>query len=240
MSKTDDKAMKVFQKMMEIMASHNEIEPEFLLGVARIHVKMHQYDECLHLCEQVINADINNELVHPVLIDVYARKNELPNLIEIYGNFLKKNPYNVAFQNGLLEARKKIENLEKAEKEREIQQARENEIRIRKEQREQELERKRQLELAQQEQAEQPQAEQEQDQAEQPSENTEIVQNNDSNENAVDEEQPQNLEEPEEPKIVKSIIRPLENSDINAQIVSMLIPEMHTPALTAEQTCFNK
>lgn len=214
MSKTDDKAMKVFQKMMEIMASHNEIEPEFLLGVARIHVKMHQYDECLHLCEQVINADINNELVHPVLIDVYARKNELPNLIEIYGNFLKKNPYNVAFQNGLLEARKKIENLEKAEKEREIQQARENEIRIRKEQREQELERKRQLELAQQEQAEQPQAEQEQDQAEQPSENTEIVQNNDSNENAVDEEQPQNLEEPEEPKIVKSIIRPLENSDI--------------------------
>lgn len=221
-SKTDDKAMKVFQKMMEIMASNNEIEPEFLLGVARIHMKMHQYDECLHLCEQVINADINNELVHPVLIDVYARKNELPNLIEIYGNFLRKNPYNVAFQNGLIEARKKIESIEKAEKEREIQLARENEIRIRKEQREQreqrELERQRQLDLAQQ-------AQTEQDQTEQFPENTEIVQGNELCENPVSAEQPQNVEEPlieesvteepvvQEPRIVKPI-RPLENSDI--------------------------
>lgn len=136
LTRTDDKAMKVFQKMMEIMSAHNEIEPDFLLGVARIHVKMRQFDESLHLCEQVINVDVNNELVHTVLLDVYTLKNDLNSLLEIYSNFLKNNPYNVAFQNGLMEAKKKIDHLEKARQNRELQEARESEMRARKEQRE--------------------------------------------------------------------------------------------------------
>jgi len=101
-ARSDDKAMKVFQKMMELGSP----EAEFLLGVARIHLKLRQFDSCLQLCEQVINSDINNELVHSVLRDAYHKQNRINELLDIYGNFLKNNPYNVAFQNGLKEAQK--------------------------------------------------------------------------------------------------------------------------------------
>ncbi len=101
-NRSDDRAMKVFQKMMEMGSP----EAEFLLGVARIHLKLRQFDSCLQLCEQVINSDINNELVHSVLREAYHKQNRIADLLDIYGNFLKNNPYNVAFQNGLKEAQK--------------------------------------------------------------------------------------------------------------------------------------
>jgi tetratricopeptide (TPR) repeat protein len=101
-SRSDDKALKVFQRMME----HGSPEPEFLLGVAKIHLKLRQFEDCLQLCEQVINADVNNELVHPVLLEVYHKQHKLDDLLAIYKSFLQNNPYNVAFQNGLREAQK--------------------------------------------------------------------------------------------------------------------------------------
>lgn len=101
-NRSDDKAMKVFQKMMEFGSP----EAEFLLGVAKIHLKLRQFESCLQLCEQVINEDVNNELVHSVLREAYHKQNRLPDLLAIYGNFLQNNPYNVAFQNGLKDAQK--------------------------------------------------------------------------------------------------------------------------------------
>ncbi|MBU1108311.1 MAG: hypothetical protein KKB51_16680 [Candidatus Riflebacteria bacterium] len=101
-ARSDDNAMKVFQKMMEFGSP----EPEFLLGVAKIHLKLRQFDSCLQLCEQVINGDVNNELVHSVLREAYHKQSRLDELLEIYGNFLQNNPYNVAFQNGLRDAQK--------------------------------------------------------------------------------------------------------------------------------------
>ncbi|KAF1083203.1 MAG: hypothetical protein GQF41_0970 [Candidatus Rifleibacterium amylolyticum] len=101
-NRSDDKAMKVFQKMME----YGSPEAEFLLGVAKIHLKLRQFDSCLQLCEQVINGDVNNELVHSVLREAYHKQNRLNELLDIYGNFLQNNPYNVAFQNGLKDAQK--------------------------------------------------------------------------------------------------------------------------------------
>ncbi len=101
-NRSDDKSMKVFQKMMEVASP----EEDFLLGVARIHLKLRQFESCLQLCEQVINSDVNNELVHSVLREAYNKQGKLPELLEIYGNFLQNNPYNVAFQNGLKEAQK--------------------------------------------------------------------------------------------------------------------------------------
>jgi tetratricopeptide (TPR) repeat protein len=100
--RSDEKAVKVFQRMMD----HGSPEPEFLLGVAKIHLKLRQFDECLQLCEQVINADVNNEFVHQVLLEAYHKQNKLDDLLAIYKNFLQNNPYNVAFQNGLREAQK--------------------------------------------------------------------------------------------------------------------------------------
>ena len=100
--RSDDKAVKVFQKMMEFGSP----EPEFLLGVAKVHLKLRQFDEALRLCEQVINHDVNNELVHSVLLEAYLKQNRINDLLEIYRNFLQNNPYNVAFQNGLKEAQK--------------------------------------------------------------------------------------------------------------------------------------
>ncbi|GAB4278979.1 MAG: hypothetical protein Kow0029_22560 [Candidatus Rifleibacteriota bacterium] len=101
-NRSDDKAMKVFQKMME----HGSPEPEFLLGVAKIHLRLRQFDECLRICEQVINEDVNNELVHSVLLEAYSKQNRVEDLLEIYRNFLQTNPYNVTFQKGLKEAQK--------------------------------------------------------------------------------------------------------------------------------------
>ncbi len=99
---SDERSMKVFQKMMDMGSA----ESEFKLGVAKIHLKLRRFDECLKLCEEVINEDVNNELVHAVLRDTYNKQNRLADLLEIYRNFLQNNPYNVAFQNGLLEAQK--------------------------------------------------------------------------------------------------------------------------------------
>lgn len=99
-SRSDDKATKVFQKMMEFGSP----EPEFLLGVAKINLKLRQFDECLRLCEQVINEDVNNELVHAVLLEAYNKQHRTEDLLAIYKNFLQNNPYNVAFQNGLKQA----------------------------------------------------------------------------------------------------------------------------------------
>lgn len=101
-ARSDDKAVKVFQKMMEFGSP----EPEFLLGVAKIHLKLRQFDDALKLCEQVINQDVNNELVHSILLEAYQKQNRINDLLEIYKNFLQNNPYNVAFQNGLKEAQK--------------------------------------------------------------------------------------------------------------------------------------
>ena len=96
-NRSDEKAMKVFQKMMDSAS----LEPEFLLGIAKIHLKLRQFDECLQLCEQVINGDVNNELVHSILREAYHKQNKLDDLMSIYQNFLQNNPYNVAFQKGL-------------------------------------------------------------------------------------------------------------------------------------------
>lgn len=101
-ARSDEKAVKVFQKMME----YGSPEPEFMLGVAKVHLKLRQFDDALKLCEQVINLDVNNELVHSVLLEAYVKQNRLNDLLEIYRNFLQNNPYNVAFQNGLKEAQK--------------------------------------------------------------------------------------------------------------------------------------
>lgn len=95
--RSDDKAMKVFQKMMDIGSP----DPDFLLGVANVYLKMRQYDNCMQICEHVINNDINNQYVHSILLEAYKRQNKLPELLDIYSNFLQNNPYNVAFQNGL-------------------------------------------------------------------------------------------------------------------------------------------
>lgn len=97
---SNDKAMKVFQKMMEIGSP----DPDFMLGVANVYLRANQFDNCLQLCEQVINADINNEYVHAILLDAYKKQNRLQELLDIYKNFLQNNPYNVAFQNGLQKA----------------------------------------------------------------------------------------------------------------------------------------
>ena len=108
-NRSDDKAMKVFQKMMEIGSP----DPSFLLGVANVYLKMRQYDNCLQLCEQVINNDINNEYVHSILLEVYKKQNRLQELLDIYANFLQNNPYNVAFQNGLKAAQIAYEKVQK-------------------------------------------------------------------------------------------------------------------------------
>lgn len=99
-NRSDDKAMKVFSKMMEIGSP----DPDFMLGVANAHLKARRFEECLDLCQKVIENDPNNSLVHSVLLDAYKMMNKLPELLEIYSNTLKEIPYNVAFQNGLKEA----------------------------------------------------------------------------------------------------------------------------------------
>ncbi|HOT27922.1 MAG TPA: tetratricopeptide repeat protein [Candidatus Ozemobacteraceae bacterium] len=98
--RADDKSMLVFQRMMEF----TKPEPEFLLGVAKLHLRQKQYEESLRLCEQVIRMDVNNEMVHGVLRDCYAKMEKLNELLEIYRAYLSENPYNVAFQKGLTEA----------------------------------------------------------------------------------------------------------------------------------------
>lgn len=106
---SDDKAMKVFQRMMEIGSP----DPDFMLGVANVYLKKKQYDNCLQICEQVINMDINNAYVHTILLDAYKKQNRLSELLDIYANFLKNNPYNVAFQNGLRAAQAEFDKIQK-------------------------------------------------------------------------------------------------------------------------------
>lgn len=100
--KSDDKAMKVFNKMIDLGTK----EPEFMLGVAKSHLKLREFDKALKLCEEVINIDVNNVLVHSVLRETYQKQNRMDELLEIYRNFLQNNPYNVAFQDGLKEAQR--------------------------------------------------------------------------------------------------------------------------------------
>lgn len=102
---SNEKAMKVYQKMMEIGSP----ESEFMLGVANVYLRSRQFDNCLQLCEQVINNDINNEYVHAIMLDAYKKQNRLSELLVIYKNFLQNNPYNVAFQNGLKAAQEAYE-----------------------------------------------------------------------------------------------------------------------------------
>jgi tetratricopeptide (TPR) repeat protein len=104
-NRTDETAMRTFKAMMD----SGQPEPDFLLGVAKMHIRLKQYQEALQLCERVLSLDVNNELVHSVLRDAYQKMDNLPELIEIYRSFLTENPYNVAFQNGLKEAQKALD-----------------------------------------------------------------------------------------------------------------------------------
>jgi len=107
--RSDDFAMNVFQAML----STTKAEPEFYLGVAKLHLKQKKYEEALKLCEQVLSMDVNNELVHTILRDAYQKMDKLPELVEVYRAFLAENPYNVAFQKGLTEANKLMQKLGK-------------------------------------------------------------------------------------------------------------------------------
>ena len=59
------------------------------------------FDVRWNATQSTFTNDINNQYVHSVLLEAYKRQNKLPELLDIYANFLQNNPYNVAFQNGL-------------------------------------------------------------------------------------------------------------------------------------------
>jgi tetratricopeptide (TPR) repeat protein len=100
--RSDATALKVFEAMM----TTSKPEPEFMLGVAKIHLRMGEHEPCLKICENVLSMDVNNELVHPILRECYKKMNKINDLIDIYRAFLAENPYNVAFQKGLIEAQR--------------------------------------------------------------------------------------------------------------------------------------
>lgn len=107
--KSDPRAMKVFEAMM----TTTKPEPEFLLGIAKMQLRLKNYDASLKSCEQVLTMDVNNEMVHPVLRETYMQMGQLPQLVDIYRSYLAENPYNVAFQKGLTEANKLLARQEK-------------------------------------------------------------------------------------------------------------------------------
>jgi len=59
----------------------------------------------LLICEQILSLDINSSPVHPLLLTAYQGLNRLPELIQIYQNFLKEYPFNPEFQKGYCQAR---------------------------------------------------------------------------------------------------------------------------------------
>ncbi|HNV69330.1 MAG TPA: tetratricopeptide repeat protein [Candidatus Ozemobacteraceae bacterium] len=103
--RSDERSMKVFEQMM----TSQKVDVDFVLGVAKMHLRLKRYDACLKSCETVLSMDVNNDLVHQVLREAYREMGRIEELLEIYRGFLAENPYNVAFQKGLTEAKKAFE-----------------------------------------------------------------------------------------------------------------------------------
>jgi tetratricopeptide (TPR) repeat protein len=103
--RSDDRAMKVFETMMN--TGHKD--SSFLLGVAKLHLRMDNYEPCLKICEQILTEEVNNEMVHPILREAYRKMGKIGDLLDIYRVFLSENPYNVAFQKGLTDCQKLME-----------------------------------------------------------------------------------------------------------------------------------
>lgn len=101
--RNDATAMKLFEQMMTL---ENLRDPEIILGIGKVHLRMDNFDETLRCCDTVLNSDVNNELVHGLLRECYQKMDKLDELLKIYRNFLAENPYNVAFQKGLQAAQK--------------------------------------------------------------------------------------------------------------------------------------
>ena len=91
-------------KMLEMEIQYNESDTRCRIRLAEHYLKRKKLDECIKLCEEVINLDINDKKLHPILYSAYEAMNNLTALKPLYDSLLQLYPNSITLQ----EAQNKI------------------------------------------------------------------------------------------------------------------------------------
>lgn len=91
-------------QVLEMEIKYNKSDTRCRIRLAEHLLKKKKLDDCIKLCEEVINLDVNNKKLHPILYSAYEQMNDLDALKPLYESLLQLYPNSITLQ----EAQNKI------------------------------------------------------------------------------------------------------------------------------------
>ena len=91
-------------QVLQMEIEYNKSDTRCRIRLAEYFLKRKKLDECIKLCEEVINLDINDKKLHPILYSAYEEMNDLNALKPLYESLLQLYPNSITLQ----EAQNKI------------------------------------------------------------------------------------------------------------------------------------
>lgn len=85
-------------KIMLLEIKYNPSDTKCRLRLAEYYLKKKQLDDCVKLCEEVINLNVNDKKLHPILYKAYEAMNNLQALIPLYESLLQIYPNSITLQ----------------------------------------------------------------------------------------------------------------------------------------------
>ena len=91
-------------QVLQMEVEYNKSDTRCRIRLAEYFLKKKKLDDCIKLCEEVINLDINDKKLHPILYSAYEEMNDLNALRPLYESLLQLYPNSITLQ----EAQNKI------------------------------------------------------------------------------------------------------------------------------------
>lgn len=85
-------------EVMQLEIKYNESDTKCRLRLAEHYLKKKQLDDCVRLCEEVINLNVNDKKLHPILYGAYEAMQNLEALVPLYESLLQLYPNSITLQ----------------------------------------------------------------------------------------------------------------------------------------------
>lgn len=85
-------------EVMQLEIKYNKSDTKCRLRLAEHYLKKKQLDDCVKLCEEVINLNVNDKKLHPILYGAYEAMQNLDALVPLYESLLQLYPNSITLQ----------------------------------------------------------------------------------------------------------------------------------------------
>jgi len=94
----DKRIDKQVLELLQLEVQYNPTDTRYRLRLAEYHLTKKNPEECIRLCEEVINIDVTEKKLHGVLFEAYEQLNQLDQLQPVYDALLQTYPNNIVIQ----------------------------------------------------------------------------------------------------------------------------------------------